>query len=240
MTLFVTTAGYFFTILLSYLTVFGPGEASNLASYARYMGTWYQGVFFAILILILSEFGLSKYFDSNLYSEGTANSLNIRKQVSLYLVAFLSLVLFSSIINPINLLRTDPYKGNQIRAPFVPMIKAIKAAKIPEGDKVYIITQHAAGFEYYVLRYELIGAQFGEMPFSIGSPSGEGDIWTETTMDSAKWAQTLRDFDFVVLYITTESFKKEFSTLFKGGVVEPNTVYKIQKLPKTIMLSKID
>jgi len=240
MALFVTTAGYFFAILISYLTVFGPGEASNLASYARYMGTWYQGVFFAIFLLILSEFSFAKYFDSNVDSEDSTNSLNIRRQVSLYLVAFLSLVLFSSIINPINLLRTDQYKGSQIRAPFVPMIKAIKAAKIPEGDKVYIITQHAAGFEYYVLRYELIGAQFGEMPFSIGSPNGGSDIWTEPTMDAANWAKTLRNFDFVVLYITTESFNEEFSSLFKGGVVEPNTVYKIQKLPKTIILSKVN
>lgn len=240
MTLFVTTAGYFFAILISYLAVFGPGEASNLASYERYIGTWYQGIFFAIFILILSEFSFSKYFNLNLDSEDTTSSLNIRRQVSLYLVAFLSLVLFSSIINPINLLRTDQYKGSQIRAPFVPMIKAIKTAKIPEGNRVYIITQHKAGFEYYVLRYELIGAQFGEMPFSIGSANGEGDIWTEPTMDAEKWAKTLRDYDFVVLYITTESFNEEFSSLFKDGVVEPNKVYEVQKLSKTIMLSKVD
>ena len=118
------------------------------------------------------------------------------------------------------------------------MVKAIKAAKIPDGSKVYIITQHKIGFEYYVLRYELIGAQFGEMPFSIGSPYGEGDNWTEPTMDAAKWSKTLRDFDFVVLYITTESFNEEFSSLFEGGVVEPNTVYKIEKLAKTVVLSK--
>lgn len=239
-TLLVTTAGYFFAILISYLTEFGPGEASKLASYARYMGTWYQGVFFAILILILSEFSLARYFGSDANSQNTNNSVTVRRQVSLYLVAFLSLVLFSSIINPINLLRTDQYKGSLVRAPFVPMIKAIKAAKIPEGSRVCIITQHTAGFEYFVLRYELIGAQFGEMPFSIGSPNGEGDIWTEATMDAEKWSKTLRNYDFVVLYITTESFKKEFSTLFEGGVVEPNTVYKIKKLTNSVVLSKLE
>lgn len=239
-TIFVTTAGYFLAILISYLTEFGPGEASKLASYARYMGTWYQGVFFAILILTLSEFSLAKYFDSNTNSQEKNNPVTVRRQVSLYLVAFLSLVLFSSIINPINLLRTDQNKGSLTREPFVPMVKAIKAAKIPEGERVYIITQHTAGFEYFVLRYELIGAQFGEVPFSIGSANGEGDIWTEPTMDAEKWAKTLRDYDFVVLYITTESFNQEFSSLFKGGVVEPNKVYEVQKLSKTIMLSKVD
>ena len=238
-TFFVTTAGYFLAILISYLTEFGPGEASKLASYARYMGTWYQGVFFSIFILILSELSLARYFDSNVKSVDSRTSFSIRRQVNLYLVAFVSLVLFSSIINPINLLKTDQYKGNLSREPFVPMIKAITAAKIPEGARVYIITQHTAGFEYFVLRYELIGAQFGEMPFSIGSKNGESDLWTEPTMDAEKWSKTLRNYDFVVLYITTESFKKEFSALFEGGVVEPHTVYKIKKLTNSVVLSEV-
>jgi len=238
-TFLVTTAGYFFAILISYLTKFGPSEATNLASYSRYTGTWYQGVFFAIFILILSEFSLTKYFDLNFDSEGMTNSLNIRKQVSLYLVAFLSLILFSSIITPINLLRTDQHNGSPVREPFVPMIKAIKVAKISEGARVYIVTQHMAGFEYFVLRYELIGAQFGETPFSIGSKNGESDLWTDPTVDAEKWSKTLRNYDFVILYVTTKSFDEEFSSLFEGGVVEPNTVYKVQKLQKTVVLSKV-
>jgi hypothetical protein len=120
------------------------------------------------------------------------------------------------------------------------MVAAIKAANIPEGAKVYIITQHKAGYEYYVLRYEMIGAQFGQVPFSIGSPyDDKDDHWTEPSMDAAKWSETLRDFDFVVLYITTESFNREFSSLFKGGVVEPNTVYRVVKSSDKVSLSKV-
>ena len=59
-TLLITTAGYFGVILYSYLTVFGPAEAADLSSYARYISAWYQGVFFAILVLLLSEFRLSR------------------------------------------------------------------------------------------------------------------------------------------------------------------------------------
>ena len=238
-TLLVTTAGYFFAILFSYLTEFGTYEATKLASYARYMGTWYQGVFFAIFILILSEFSLAKYFSSNANSQYTNNSVTVRGQVSLYLVAFLSLVLFSSIITPINLLRTDQYEGSLVRAPFVPMIKAIKSAKIPEGSRVYIITQHTEGFEYFVLRYELIGAQFGAMPYSIGSPNGESDVWTDPTMDAEKWSKTLKNYDFVVLYITSDTFKKEFSSLFEYGVVESNAIYKIEESNNSVVLLKI-
>jgi hypothetical protein len=109
---------------------------------------------------------------------------------------------------------------------------------MPVGSKVYIITQHKMGFEYYVLRYEMIGMQFGEVPFSIGSQYGEGDIWTEPTMTVDRWSKTLYDYDFVVLYGESESFNKEFSSLFKGGTIESNTVYKIEKLAKTVVLSK--
>ena len=238
-TLFLTTASYFFVILISYLTVFSPGEATNLASYERYIGTWFQGIFFAILTLILSEFSLSRYFDTKSDSEDKPNSLIIRRHVTLFLVAFLGLVSFSSIMNPINLLRTEQFKGSQFREPFIPMVKTIKAAKIPDGSKVYIITQHTVGFEYYVLRYEMIGAQFGKNAFSIGAQNGESDIWTDPTMNAEKWSKTLREYDFVVLYITTESFNNEFSSLFEGGVVEPGTVYKIKKLENTVVLSKV-
>ena len=236
--LLLTSAGYIAVILNSYLTVFGPGEAAGLASFQRYIATWYQGVFFGIVLLILSEINFAEDFKANLLSDSNSKSANIKMRVSILIITFIALSTISSIGNYVNLLRAPQHKGSEWREPFAPMVKAIKAAKIPEGSKVYIITQHKIGFEYYVLRYELIGAQFGEMPFSIGSPYGEGDIWTEPTMDAAKWSKTLRDFDFVVLYITTESFNEEFSSLFEGGVVEPNTIYKIEKLAKTVVLSE--
>ena len=101
------------------------------------------------------------------------------------------------------------------------------------------LTQHRIGFEYYVLRYEMIGAQFGSNAFSIGSQNGEGDVWTDTTMDAEKWSRTLLDYDFVVLHNTTESFNEEFSSLFEDGVVEPSTVYEVKKLANTAILSKL-
>jgi hypothetical protein len=237
-TLFATSAGYLAVLLYSYLTVFGPGEAAGLASFSRYVATWYQGVFFAIVLLILSELNFGDDFKSNLLSDSNLRISNTKRRISILLITFMALNTVSSIGLYVNLLRSPQFKGSEWREPFAPMIKAIKEAGIPEGSKVYIITQHKIGWEFYVLRYELIGAQFGEMPFSIGTPYGEGDNWTEPTMTVDRWSKTLRDFDFVVLYITTESFNKEYSSLFKGGVVEANTVYKVEKLAKTVVLSK--
>jgi hypothetical protein len=188
--------------------------------------------------LILSEFNLAQDVKSSSGDREIFKFPN-KKQIVILLTTFMVLMTVSSIGNYVNLVRSAQFKGSEWREPFAPMIKAIKVAKIPEGSRVYIITQHKIGFEYYVLRYELIGAQFGRVPFSIGSPNGEDDIWTEPTMDAAKWSKTLRDFDFVVLYVTTESFNQEYSSLFKGGVVESNTVYRVAKNADTVSLSKV-
>lgn len=234
----LTTAGYIALILNSYLTVFGQGEAAVLASFPRYIATWYQGVFLSIVILILLEFDLTQ--DSNSSSiDHEILKFPDKKQIGILLTTFMVLMTISSIGNYVNLLRAPQYKGREWRQPFAPMINAIKAAKIPEDSKVYIITQHKIGFKYFVLRYKLMGAQFGNMPFSIGSPNGESDIWTEPTMDAEKWSKTLRDFDFVVVYVTTDTFNDEFSSLFKGGVVEPNSVYRVVKTSDKVSLSKV-
>jgi hypothetical protein len=234
----LTSTGYMALVLNSYLTVFGSGEAAALSSYPRYVATWYQGIFFSIVALILSEFNLAQDVKSSSGDREIFKFPN-KKQIGILLTTFMVLMTVSSIGNYVNLVRSAQFKGSEWREPFAPMIKAIKVAKIPEGSRVYIITQHKIGFEYYVLRYELIGAQFGRVPFSIGSPNGEDDIWTEPTMDAAKWSKTLRDFDFVVLYVTTESFNQEYSSLFKGGVVESNTVYRVAKNADTVSLSKV-
>ena len=239
-TLAITTIGYFFVIFLSYLTVFVPGEAVALASYDRYIATWYQGVFFAIVLLILTEFNSIREVETNSLNDLASTHPKKRSKVGIFLVALIAISSISSPNQYIGILRAPQDKGIESRAPLTPMVDAIKAAKIPEGAKVYIITQHKAGYEYFVLRYEMIYAQFKPVAFSIGSPyAASGDAWTDPTMDAEKWSKTLLDFDYVVLYSSTESFVNEFSSLFKDGIVEENSVYKVVKLGNESLLTKI-
>jgi hypothetical protein len=235
----IATFGYFGIILFSYLTVFGPGEAVGLASYDRYIGTWYQGVFFALVILIVSKFSLAKYFEQVAHSGEVGISLSIRKQVSVFLIAFIGVATLSSVHNYMLMLSVSTTQGSEVRKSFTPVLEAIANADMPRQSKVYIISQHTVGFEYYVLRYEMLDAKFGKVPWSIGSPFGDGDIWTDPNWDAKKWEQELRDYDYVVLYKTTESFNNEFGSLFESGIVDPNSVYQIVKTEDTVSLSKI-
>jgi hypothetical protein len=238
-TLLITTVGYLVVILYSYLAVFGPGEGAALASFPRYVTTWYHGVFFAIVLLILSEVDFGGYVKSSQIDAKSSGLINRQKHIGALLIAFIALNTISSLGYYVFMLRSSPTLGIEWREPLFKTTKAIKAAKIPDGSKVYIVTQHRAGFEYYLLRYEMVGAQFGEKPFSIGTKKDEGDIWTDEAMDAKDWSETLRDFDFVVLSITTESFNDEFSSLFKDGLVESDSVYKVMKYQDSVLLVKV-
>jgi hypothetical protein len=236
----IATIGYFCVIFLSYLTVFSPLEAGALPSYDRYIATWYQGIFFALVLLILTEFNTIREVDSNSIIELASTHPKKRSQLGIFLIALVAIGSISTPNHYIDMLRAPKDKGIESRTPFDPVIDAIKNANIPEGAKVYIITQHKVGYEYYVLRYEMIGAEFAAVPFSIGSPFAEsGDAWTDPTVDAEKWSKTLLDFDYVVLYNSTESFVDEFSSLFKDGIVEENSVYKVVKLGNDSLLTKI-
>ena len=239
-TLLIITTGYFGLILYSYLTVFGPGEAASLASYGRYIGTWYQGLLLAIVFLILAELSFAKLFNPVHTETASSEPVNLRRHVSLYLVAFLALTSFSSIMNPIILLRTDQFKGLQYRTPFEPVMKAIDVAEIPKESQVWIIAQHTVGFEYYVLRYEMIDTKFGTVSWSIGSPNGDSDIWTDSAQTAQTWSQELRNFDYVVLYSASEGFYTEFGSLFESGIIDTNSVYKVIKTDGTVSLSKVN
>ena len=239
-TLLITTAGYFGLILYSYLTVFGPGEAAKLASYGRYIGTWYQGLLLAIMFLILAELSFAKLFDPGDTDTAVTKPVNLRRHVSLYIVVFLALISFSSIMSSLILLRTDQFKGNQYRTPFEPVMKAIDVAEIPKESQVWIIAQHTVGFEYYVLRYEMIDAKFGTVSWSIGSPNGDGDIWTDSAQTAQTWSDELKNFDYVVLYSASEAFYTEFESLFESGIIDTNSVYKVIKNDGTVSLSKVN
>ena len=239
LTLAFTTLGYFAVILLSYLTVFVPGEATGLASYDRYLGTWYQGVFFAIVILILSEFNLSKFIASDNDLDTQTETLSARTKFSLFLVAFIGVTTLSSVHNYMLMLGVSSTQGSEVRKPFIPIVEEIKSAEMRDRSKVFIIAQHTVGFEYFVLRYEMAGMKFGQVPWSIGEPYGDSDIWTDSTWDLEKLTNELNGFDYVLLYSTTESFNDEFGSLFELGIVDPNSIYQVIKNEDTVSLSKV-
>jgi hypothetical protein len=86
----------------------------------------------------------------------------------------------------------------------------------------------------------MMNAKFGTVSWSIGSPNGEGDIWTDSDITAQTWAQELNSYDYVVLYSTSENFYTEFAPLFIDGIIHTNSIYKVIKKDGAVSLSKIN
>lgn len=239
LTLFFTTGIYLILLIISYLTWFSENEARSLASFTRYVGTWYQGLFFAIVLLILSEFK----FNLNDLSDAGKTEIampNVKLQMGSFLAFVVMITSLSSIYSYSVMVRSNPLRGEEIRVIYDPIKAKIKAAKIPDHSKVWIISQHNSGFDYYVLRYEMINLKFGNSAWSIGKPYDDSDIFTDNTMTDSIWANELRQYDYVILYSTNESFNDEFSGVFDSGISESNSVYKVVKEPEKVILTKVE
>jgi hypothetical protein len=203
---------YTYGLLVLYLFRFGEYEAVRLASYERYLGTYWAGIaLFVALVAIWLVAGSS--------SSETASGTKAKTEgiTELVVAGFVFVALFA--LSPVQKLAdffASPHAySSQVRAQFEPVLEQAKQAGINPGDRVWIIAQHTTGFEYFVLRYEFLNNKVNDPDWSIGSPYSAEDVWT-TPKTPAEWASELRDYDYVLLYSATESFVTEFGGLFNN------------------------
>ena len=237
-TLLFTTGIYLILLVVLYLTWFSENEARSLASFTRYVGAWYQGLFFGLVLLILSEL---KFNSDELTNANKTETLspNQKLQMGSFLAFIVMLTSLTSIYSYMEMIKSNQFRGKEARVIYDPIKATIKAAKIPDQSKVWIISQYSSGFDYYVLRYEMINLKFGDAAWSIGKPYDDSDIWTDSTMTAPKWANELKHYDYVILFATSESFNEDFSGVFDSGIIEPNSVYKVLQEPESLILVKV-
>jgi hypothetical protein len=202
---------YTYGLLVLYLFRFVEYEAVRLASYERYLGTYWAGVaLFIALVAIWLVAGSS--------SGQAANGAKVKTEgiTELVVAGIVFVALFA--LSPVQKLAeffSSPHAySSQVRAQFEPVLEQAKQAGIEAGDRVWIIAQHTAGFEYLVLRYELLTSEIVDSAWSIGSSSSNEDIWT-SAKTAEQWSQDLRGYDFVLVYKVSDSFVSEFGGLFK-------------------------
>ena len=238
LTLFFTTGIYLILLIVLYLTWFSENEARSLASFTRYVGAWYQGLFFGFVLLILSElkFNLGELTNAR---KAEIPLRNQKLQMGGFLAFIVMITSLTSIYSYMEMIKSNQFRGKEARVIYDPIRAKIKAAKIPDQSKVWIISQYSSGFDYYVLRYEMINLKFGNAAWSIGKPYDDSDIWTDSTITASRWVNELQQYDYVILYATSESLNEEFSSVFNSGIIEPNSVYKVLQEPENLVLVKV-
>ncbi len=198
-TLMFGVVAYLVILWFSYLIVFTLGEGVGGASFERYVFTYFLGILFY----------LNYRFAHSVYP------FSARTDFSVFTSVWVVFLMWqSSPANFLEYLNNPNSSSDAVRSGLNDQVKIIKDMQLTVDDDVWIISQYTQGFEYYVLKYELLPASVGPVPFSIGSPYGEDDIWTDSTIDSEKWNKMLDKYDFVYVNYVTDSYISEFGSLY--------------------------
>jgi hypothetical protein len=217
--------GYFIYALLLfvlYLTWFSEYEASFLASFNRYIGTYILA--YALILTPLIFFHYQKIINS---------------KVILIILIIITSVMLTREFSPFgrqHYLSPERQKAKQIA-------KQILSLPISpnKNAKIYVIEQNSWAWASYILGYELLlDYNLTTHFYSIGKPYSAKDISTHLLTPN-EFKQILSSYDYILLIKTD----KQFWSLY-GSVFRPNkpslapTFYKIIKQNgKDIKLEKV-
>ncbi len=211
-------------LLVLYLFKFTDYEALRLASFVRYLSTYWAGIVMliaAFVIFVLAE--ARPALERWLNTRGWA----VTSPVALALIWLLLLAALAPAKSLLAYLRDPVSPAMSDRSSYDQVIDAAHAARIGRGDRVWLISQYDQGYDYWVLRYELMPADAGSGAWSLGPPQGIADVWTVDLRQQA-WATQLRSYDYVVIQKSSSSFVARFGSLFGADTeIADGTVYSV-------------
>lgn len=211
-------------MLLLYVFSFGSYEGPLLASYQRYMITYWTGIISSIFMLV------------SVFSTDFEQSTNAKKLTHKNIFWIVISILICGIITPNSIYSTIFPKNAFVRS--LPYESQRETAQKLEKyidinkDKVYLIIQGDNGLDYWLIKYYVNPIKTNAGYWSIGTKVSEGDIWT-LNINLSEWSKILIDgkFDYVYVVRENESFRKEFGNLFKsldeslnGGIYKVNVL----------------
>lgn len=231
---------YIVFIFIAYLNYFSPSDAEGLTSFARYLSAYLGGVLLYFAARVVDS--VREYSDFiNFQKVENLDKTSISRSTAV--VSFLLFLMFFAPQGHLIYYISNPNtRSDTFRDPYVPVENLITEASFGLNDNVWVIKQHSQGIEYYMYQYMILPGKVGKLPFSIGSPYGDGDIWTDQSMDATKWRDELIKFqiDYVLMAGASESFIAEFGKLFES----PDTLtqiglYKVNISEGSVSLVKV-
>ena len=224
---------YTYGLLILYLFRFVEYEAVRLASYERYLGTYWAGI--AVFVALVAIWLVAGSTSGHAVNVAKAKTEGVA-ELAVAGVVFVLLFALSPVQKLAEFFANPHVYSSQVRAQFEPVLEQAKQVGIKPGDRVWIIAQHTAGFEYWVLRYSLMENETNSGFWSLGSKANENDVWTaEITVP--EWALDLTEYDFVLVHRTSQSLTTEFSELFENSVdVKDSTVFRVNVTEQGVKL----
>lgn len=210
-------AMYMFTLLCAYLFLFTEYEALGLASFTRYLSTFFLGVYMLIVGCILRI---------------SRNEKIEKRKMPKYLLIFFIIFCITGLQPLFNATVISPASvGNTIssRCPYECIEEM--SCELCEDDEVYFIDVGSNGLIAYLSSYLAFPSKVSGIG-SIGTHSYyEGDIWTAIISPERLQDILIEGFDYLYLYETGYDFGEVYGQLFGGEeYVSAHTLYKVNKM----------
>ena len=226
-TMFLAGIGYAGVILLLYIFSFGPYEGPQLASYERYMSTFFVGIACAMFLILTA-----------LCSKET----EVRPMKSDISWLLLAAIICGVWMEPGAYSQMLPFR----REDTIFSVNKVYSDTLDEivdfeKDKVYLILQGTNGAGYWSIKYYANPLKTnGNFSWSIGSKASEGDVWTKP-MSANEWYDILinENYDYVYVVCTNDSFINEFGSLFENqSDIQNNTIFRVDRQNQNGMILK--
>ncbi|MDR0852172.1 MAG: hypothetical protein LBN36_06730, partial [Clostridiales Family XIII bacterium] len=180
----VLAIAYAFFMLCCYVFLFGGDEALRLASFERYLSTYFVGAIIAIIMVVAT---VPKPISGSSKSEKHGSYVWIA-----IAVVFLSIVpppQYTNMLYPFSIAETQ-YWTKELYGNTKEWSRELDEST----DKVWYISEWSNGYDYFITRYATAPLQMnGYSTWSIGTPQDEKDFYTRADIDKEKWAEMLID-----------------------------------------------
>lgn len=218
---------YCLLLMATYMFAFTEAEGRALASYARYMTTYFIAWNLAIIFVALEN--------------------KSKNQVIIGIIFVLLCIYLTDITCLVDI---NERKGLSALPEEVKFEADVIKNRVKLDDKVYLIYQNiGGGFQYHMLRYCISPIVTNLMyEWSLGPKYYDGDIWNyEITKEEFEQKLIKEKFDYVFIAQIDEQFVKIYGELinydFSKGSIEylNNKLLKVEKINrKNIILNLID
>ena len=187
---------YCLLLMATYMFAFTEKEGRGLASYSRYMNTY----FMAWIVMLIAIIG----------------NLQTKKREIILLI--LTLITLSS-VNVLSIIKPVEKMASAV-TPTIQEKADIIEENVKVNEKVYLIYQNiGANPDYHILRYCISPIVTNLMyEWNLGAPYYEGDIWTYD-ITQKEWEDKLKqeDFNYVFIAKSDERFIKQYGNIFEEG-----------------------
>lgn len=223
--LLIACAVYLFIQLCSYLFLFSAYEGKNLASFTRYLGTFFLGIYVLIVAYLLTK-----------NNEDTTPKTKIQK----HLIIFFVMITFTSLYSFMSVTALAPFStrnSREIRDEYIE-IADIKD-EIEDDETIYFIDIGSNGYSYYMCDYMVYPIRLNSLG-SIGtSKYYENDVWTRIVTPEELKEDLLNNYHYLYVHQIGYNFSEEYGYLFGGAEnILEHTLYYVDQSDDDFVLKK--